>query len=94
MNKFYSRFYESRLSPNLKSKSKNLKSAGVSSVINLRVRGWGCLAPSAAADESAPDRIPNWSLAFLFHGAHQAFLQGLRDLGYAKQIRVNHFSMF
>jgi hypothetical protein len=85
VNKFCNRFYESRLNPNLKSKIENLKSLG------LLVIACVFVAAGAVALAQQPTKVPR--IGYLigpspssFTARTEAFLQGLSDLGYAKQI--------
>jgi len=86
-NKFCSRFYESRLSPNLKSKTcgeqrrtiENLKWLGLSVIACVFV------VTAGVAEAQQPKKVPRIGLLTLPASPDQreeAFLQGLRELGY------------
>ncbi len=81
--KFWSRFFELSLSPNLKSKIQNLKWAGVFAILVLLI---GCVGMAGAQQ---PGKVPRIGLLSPFSPSataswHQAFRQGLRDLGWVE----------
>jgi putative tryptophan/tyrosine transport system substrate-binding protein len=83
-NKFCSRFYESKLSPNLKSKIENLKWVGLSVIACVFVVAAG------VAEAQQPTRIPR--IGFVTSGGNpsspglrvEAFQRGLREFGYVE----------
>jgi len=78
-NKFCSRFFELRLSSNLKSKIENRKWLGLSVIAFVLVMA------GAVAEAQQPKKVPRIGYLTLSAGVSQpeeVFLQGLRDLGY------------
>jgi len=82
-NKYWSRFFESRLSPNLKSKIENLKWAGLFAIVVALTVGGARAEAQQAGKVCRIGYLTTRSDAIERH-RYASFQQGLRELGYTE----------